>query len=241
MTYNVHGGVGVDRRLDLDRIAAVIAREAPDLVALQELDVNRARSGGIDQAQAIAERLGMNVHFGVAFRVAEEQYGDAVLSALPMRLVRAGPLPKPQRVPGLELRGALWVALGLPGGGELQAINTHLGLVPLEQKGQVDALLGPDWTGHADFARGPGLLFGDFNATVRYAAYRKLAARFSDLQRGHAATPVATFPSRTPMLRIDHMFGCGRVKALDVWAPNHVAARVASDHLPLVADLEVEV
>ena len=239
MTYNVHGCVGVDRRLDLDRIAAVIAREAPDLVALQELDVGRARSGGVDQAQAIATRLGMNSHFHAAFRVAEEEYGDALLSALPLRLVRAGPLPKPAGVPRLERRGALWAALELPGGGQLQAVNTHLGLVPLEQRGQVDALLGPEWTGAEAFARGPSILLGDFNATSRYAAYRRLAARHRDLQRAFAAEPARTFPGRLPMLRIDHVFAAGAVTAVECWVPNTAAARSASDHLPLVMDVDV--
>ena len=239
MTYNVHACVGVDRKLDVGRIAAVIAREAPDLVALQELDVGRMRSGGVDQARAIAQRLGMNSHFHAAFRVAEEEYGDALLSALPLRLVRAGPLPKPAGVPRLERRGALWAALSLPGGGELQAVNTHLGLVPLEQRGQIDALLGPDWTGAGEFARGPSILLGDFNATSRYAAYRRLAARHRDLQRAFAAQPVRTFPARLPMLRIDHVFAAGEVRATECWVPNTAAARLASDHLPLVMDLEV--
>ena len=239
MTYNVHGGVGGDRRLDLDRVAAVIAREEPDLVALQELDVGRARSGGVDQARAIAGRLGMNSHFHAAFRVAEEEYGDALLSPLPMRLVHAGPLPKPAGVPRLERRGAQWVELALPGGGTLQAVNTHLGLVPLEQRGQVDALLGPDWCGHPRFREGPSILLGDFNATSRYAAYRRLSAEMRDLQRAFKAEPVRTFPARLPMLRIDHVFATGAVHPVEAWSPNTATARAASDHLPLVVDLEV--
>lgn len=238
MTYNVHGCVGADRRLDVGRIVEVIARETPDIVALQELDVGRARSDGVDQAHAIAERVGMRHHFNAAFRVAEEQYGDAILSRLPMRLVRSGPLPRPPRATVLELRGALWVEVEV-GGVAVQIINTHLGLVPLEQKGQVDALLGPQWAGAADFRRGPALLLGDFNAASRYAAYRRLAGAFADLQRALPGPTVPTFPARLPMIRIDHLFGAGAVRARDVWAPNHWLARIASDHLPLVAQVEV--
>lgn len=240
MTYNVHGGVGVDRKLDLDRIAAVIRREKPDVVALQELDVGRMRSGGVDQARDIAGRLGMASHFHAAFRVQEEEYGDALLSPLPMRLVKAGALPRPVGSPRvIERRGAQWVAVTLPDGGELQVINTHLGLVPLEQRGQIDALLGPEWTGDPAFRQGPSILLGDFNATSRYAAYRRLAATFADVQRAFPAEPVRTFPARLPMLRIDHLFTAGPVTALDAWAPNTALARIASDHLPLVADVEV--
>ena len=126
LTYNVHGCRGTDGRLSPERIAAVIAEARPDVVALQELDAGRARSGGLDQAHAIARGLGMRFHFRAALHVEEERYGDAVLSALPLRLVKAGPLPGQ---PSLEPRGALWVSVDLGGGTELQVVNTHLGLL----------------------------------------------------------------------------------------------------------------
>jgi endonuclease/exonuclease/phosphatase family metal-dependent hydrolase len=78
LTYNVHRCVGVDRRLDVGRIAAVIAEHEPDVVCLQELDVGRARTGMVDQAGAIAERLAMSFHFHAAMKVETEQYGDAI-------------------------------------------------------------------------------------------------------------------------------------------------------------------
>jgi endonuclease/exonuclease/phosphatase family metal-dependent hydrolase len=59
----------------------VIAESRPDVVALQELDVGRARTQGIDQAHAIAEMLGMAFHFNAALQVEEELYGDAVLTS----------------------------------------------------------------------------------------------------------------------------------------------------------------
>src|ERR1700742_4797708 len=93
MTYNVHSCRGVDGRLDVGRVAAVIAQSRPDIVALQELDLHRPRTNRVDQAHAIAERLGMAFHFNAALRVEEEAYGDAVLTALPMRMVKHGPLP----------------------------------------------------------------------------------------------------------------------------------------------------
>jgi endonuclease/exonuclease/phosphatase family metal-dependent hydrolase len=243
MTYNVHSCVGVDKRLDVARVAAVIAQSKPDIVALQELDVCRNRTGGIDQAHAIASRLGMAFHFNCAMRVEEEQYGDAILTALPVRLVRSGRLPTLPRVRGLEPRGALWVAVEVEPGVELQVINTHLGLVPLEQRGQAAALLGRDWLGHPD-CRDPTILIGDFNATSRYAAYKVLADRLKDGQRelvrtGRRARTLRTFPSRFPVLRIDHLFVSPGVEMLDVHAPGGPLPRAASDHLPLVADLKV--
>ena len=96
MTYNVHACKGRDGVISPRRIAGVIASAAPDVVALQELDVGRARSGKLDQAELIARELGMRFHFSPAMRVLEEAYGDAILTALPMRLVKAGALPGDQ-------------------------------------------------------------------------------------------------------------------------------------------------
>ena len=245
MTYNVHSCVGVDDRLDVARIAAVIAQSKPDIVALQELDVGRMRTGGVDQAHAIAGRLGMAFHFNCAMTVAEEQYGDAILTALPMRLVKTGPLPTLPRLRGLEPRGALWAAVEIAPGVEVQVVNTHLGLVPLEQKAQAASLMGPRWLGDKTCAE-PRILIGDFNATSRYACYGQLTGRLRDAQRalqqqqGRAGRAIPTFPSRFPVLRIDHVFVSEGIEVLDVRVPDGPQARAASDHLPLVVDIRLK-
>ena len=75
----------------------------------------------------------MAFHFNAALKVEEEQFGDAILTALPERLVKAGPLPGHPRFPQLEPRGAIWVEI-TTSAGVLSVINTHLGLVPREQR-----------------------------------------------------------------------------------------------------------
>ncbi len=240
MTYNVHRCVGVDGALDITRIAGVIARERPDIVALQELDVGRARTGGVDQAHAIASELGMHFHFHAAFNIAEEQYGDAILSTVPLTVRRAGLLPTSPSVRGLEPRGALWVALELEDC-ELQVFNTHLGLLPHEQRAQADALLTRDWLAHPD-CTDPALLVGDFNATAQHSTYRRFAARLEDAQTRvrRMGRRLRTFPSRMPLLRIDHVFVSRSVRVTAVHVPRHPLARIASDHLPLVVDFRVD-
>lgn len=235
VTYNVHRCLGVDGRLDVGRVAAVLAALEPDIVGLQELDVGRARSGGVDQAHEIARRLDMACHFNAALKVEEEQYGDAILTSHPERLVRAGPLPSvPSRIP-LEPRGAIWVAVDIEGA-ELQVLNTHLGLVPREQRRQAAALAGPDWLG-ALGRTSPAVLIGDFNATAGSVVYRTLAAKLRDGRRQAARwRTIATFPSAFPLLPIDHMFVSADVKVQAMHAPYDAATRVASDHLPLVMD-----
>ncbi|HLU39851.1 MAG TPA: endonuclease/exonuclease/phosphatase family protein, partial [Planctomycetota bacterium] len=107
MTYNVHRCIGMDFRHDPERIARVIVEHDPDIVALQELDAHRPRSGRHKQAESIAEVLGMKHHFHPAFQVQDELYGDALLTHHPMELIKAGELPEAWSVIWNEKRGAL--------------------------------------------------------------------------------------------------------------------------------------
>jgi endonuclease/exonuclease/phosphatase family metal-dependent hydrolase len=236
MTYNVHRCRGLDRQWSPERIAEVIAEARPDVVALQELDVGRARSGSVDQAEMIARALGMDVQFFPVLRIMEELYGDAILSRLPSRLIKAGGLPALRGVPGLEPRGALWSSIRA-GAIEVQVINTHLGLLARERAKQVTVLLGPEWLGHPDCRR-PVILAGDFNATSRSRSYRRLAARFTDAQLAPGTSrPRATFPARYPALRIDHVFVDPAIEVLAAQTVRTPLALIASDHLPVVVHL----
>lgn len=238
LTYNVHRCVGTDRRLDVGRVAEVIARLSPDIVALQELDVGRARTGGVDQAEEIAHRLKMAFHFHPALKVEEELYGDAILTAYPERLIRTGPLPGHPGIPQLEPRGALLLAVRI-GDQEVNILNTHLGLVPKEQQIQARALAGPDWLGHPDL-KGPTILLGDFNATATSVVYRTLTANLEPARRlAPNQTATATFPSALPVLRIDHIFVSSEIVVEKVAAPFEPLTRAASDHLPLLMDFSL--
>lgn len=238
MTYNVHGCVGMDGKINAERIARVIARARPDVVALQELDVGRARSFGMDQAHLIARYLEMEFHFHPAMHLEEERYGDAILTHLPQRLVKAGALPGLADRPHLEPRGVLWVAVDLHGT-EIQIINTHLGLGPRERTAQIEALLGSEWLANEQF-KAPAILCGDFNASPSSTACRRLAARLSDAQAGvKGHRPQCTFPSRFPGMRIDHIFISPGLEVACIEIPNSDLARIASDHLPLLAEIRI--
>ena len=238
VTYNVHRCVGNDRKLDVGRVAAVLAALNPDIVALQELDVGRRRTGHVDQAHEIAERLKMISHFHPALQVEGERYGDAILTALPERLVKVGPLPGHPAIPQLEPRGALWVEVEVEGR-PLQVINTHLGLVQREQQIQATHLAGRAWLEHAA-CQWPAILLGDFNATASSLVYRTLTARLQPARRlARKKSPSSTFPSPLPVLRIDHLFVSPGIEVQEVFAPYDPLCRVASDHLPLVMDFEL--
>lgn len=235
LTYNIRRCLGTDGRLAPKRIAEVIAASGADIVALQEVDVGRRRSFHVDQAALLGELLGMQAHFHPALEFKEERYGDAILTRLPSRLVKAGLLPFPR---GAEPRGALWVRLhhdGMP----LDVINTHLGLRPGERRLQVDAMLGAEWLGHA--AGHPALLLaGDFNALPGGRSHRRLAAALTDARAAASGGRRATFPAALPLWALDHIFAGAAIHILSLEAVTTPPARTASDHLPLLASFTLK-
>lgn len=237
MTYNVHGCRGRDRQWSPQRIADVIAPFKPDIVALQELDVGRARSGRIDQAALIAAALGMRAQFHPALQVMEERYGDAILTALPCRTIKAGPLPGLPGTRYFEPRGAIWSAIDV-GGVELDVINTHLGLLSRERRVQIDCLLGPGWIDHPR-RKHPVVLIGDLNIRPRSRNYRQLAAALRDAHRENRQRGQPTFPSRFPALRLDYAFVGPGISVRCAEIVRTPLARIASDHLPVIFDIEV--
>lgn len=227
LTYNVHSCRGRGGRPDPLRIADVIASAEPDVIALQELDVGRVRTGGVDQAHMIAQHLRVSAHFHPALHVEEEKYGDAILTAMPSRLIKAAQLPSFG-----EPRGAIWVEVAF-GSIRLQVVNTHFGLWRRERMLQARTLAGDEWLGSADCAAHPAVLAGDFNAVPRSRAYGILADGLSK----HVLTiPArATFPARFPLLRLDHVFTNQRAEIVRYDVIDTPLARAASDHLPLLA------
>ncbi|MGZ6909423.1 MAG: endonuclease/exonuclease/phosphatase family protein [Acidimicrobiia bacterium] len=234
LTYNVHSCVGIDGRISPERIARVIARQDPDIVALQEVDVGRTRTGGIDQAREIAAALEMELEFHPTISVAEERFGDAVLSRHPLRPVRAGMLPGI----GLEPRGAMWVDVDVPDGAGVRTVpvlNTHLSLHPVERLLAARALLGGDWLGAVP---GDAVLCGDFNALSWFPSMALLRRHLRDAQTGlDGHRPRSTWFGRYPIGRIDHVLVDPSWTVVHADVPDDTLARVASDHRPLVVDL----
>ena len=238
MTYNIHSCINMDGKISPKRIAKVIAHYDPDIVCLQELDVRKMRTGSVDQAHFIGRELDMDFHFAPAVKIQEEQYGNAVLTRFPMQLVHAGRLPGIPNRSDLEPRGALWVEIEVDGK-KIQIFNTHFGLREQEGINQVNALLGKEWLGHPD-RLDPAILCGDFNALPRSRVCTKLRRKFIDAQwvlNDHR--PQRTFFGRFPVGRIDHIFVSPRVEVQGIEVPRTALTRIASDHLPLIAEIKL--
>ncbi|MBI5642814.1 MAG: endonuclease/exonuclease/phosphatase family protein [Deltaproteobacteria bacterium] len=238
MTYNVHSCIGSDGIVSPYRIADIIAHYEPDVVALQELDANKSRTNHIHQAREIADYLEMNFHFHPSMEVEDEKYGIAVLSRYPLKLMRAGALPTFKWMRYLEARGALWACVDF-NGRAIQIINTHLGLHWREKRLQVSALLGSEWTAHAN-CRPPVIMCGDMNALPCSSGYRRITKFLRDAQVALKGTkPLSTFPSRYPIARIDHIFTSPEFKVRSVDVPRTHLTSAASDHLPLIAEVSI--
>ena len=222
LTYNVHSCRGLGGLPDPARIADVIAAAEPDIIALQELDVGRMRTGGIDQAHAIARHLRMDAHFHPALHVEEEKYGDAILTALPSRLVKAGPFPSLG-----EPRGAIWVEVEV-GDQKIQVVNTHFGLRRRERMIQAATLAGEEWLGNPACLSQPAVLAGDFNALPWSGVLDEL----SEAVGATGAQWIGTFPAWSPVkLPIDQVRVSGGLQIVSL----KTGPFVGSIHLPLVA------
>ncbi len=252
-TYNVHACVGTDGQRSESRIAEVIASLDADIIGLQELDLNRRRSAGIDQAGLIAEQLGWTRHFHPAMSRAEEQYGDAILSRHPMTLLQAAPLPSDAPFYCRETRAALWVDVETPLG-RIHVFNTHFGLGRLERLAQARLLIGPEWLGRVP-TNEPLIALGDFNSRPGSAAHRAIADRLRDARSFFDPQPaLRSFPTlsglsrlvstavprlRGPQLAIDHIFLNEHLQATGIEVVMNSKTRLASDHFPVVAEIRL--
>lgn len=237
MTYNVHSCRGMDGRISHERIADVIERYDPDVVALQELDLGRHRSGGVDQTRAIAEQVDMESHFHPALRIAEEEYGDAILSKHSLKVRHAGDLPSPPRKFIDETRGALWVSV-LIGEREIQVINTHFGLGRTERRLQAEALLGEEWLGAALASSTPVIVCGDFNSPNGGVVHGMFTSRLRDAQlSAPSARTRRTFATTFPFICLDYVFLSDGIDVVAAEVPRTPLTRAASDHFPLIVDL----
>jgi endonuclease/exonuclease/phosphatase family metal-dependent hydrolase len=237
MTYNVHGCRGMDGRISPARIARIIEQYQPDLIALQELDFGRVRSERHDQPNLIAAALGMNVQFCPTVIDKNEQYGHALLSRWPMKTIQTAIFNGSIHRRHIEPRGALWVRVEI-NGMSVNLLNTHFGLRRNERIEQANELLTQNWIGKIGDDE-PLILCGDFNMLPGSRPYRAIAQRLCDVQsKANKFRPLNTYSTLHPLTRIDHIFVSQHFIVEKILVPRNDLTRVASDHLPLIADLK---
>ena len=227
-SYNIHRGVGLDGRLDLARIADVIAETGADVIGLQEvirLDGHHEE----DQAAFLAARLGMNLVMGETRMHGSGTYGNAVLTRLPVHSSARCDLSWRTREP----RGCLRVDVGL-GDATLHVFNCHLGLNLRERRRQLDLLAGFIAASHE--LPGPRVLMGDFNEWHFGPITRGLRREFTSPMRRLRRTHPAWFP----LFKLDRIYWDMELEGRAFQVHRSRLARKASDHLPVICTLRLK-
>ncbi len=219
-TWNIHMGIGLDGKRNLQRTAQVILQIQPDLIGLQEVDNHIDQNG--NDLQTLNNLTGMEVVAGPTMQRTTGDYGNALLTRLPVLKVERYDISVNKK---REPRGLLIVHLAWHGE-RLQVAVTHLGLRAGERRAQVRQLI--DCLSAAD--RAPLILMGDFNEWLFWGRPRRWLQRH--FQRIDSP---ATFPSRWPLFSLDHIFAEPSDRLREKRVVKTGLARQASDHLPLTA------
>ena len=227
-SYNIHRGVGLDRRRNLSRIADVIAETGADVVGLQEV-IREEGHAHADQAAFLARRLGMELVMGETRAHGAGTYGNAVLSRLPVVGSARCDLSWGAREP----RGCLRVDVAVRGAA-LHVFNCHLGLNLIERRRQLGLLGGFIAVSHQ--LPGPRILMGDFNEWHFGPITRGLRREFSSPMRRMRRT----HPSWFPLFKLDRIYWDVALEGRAFHVHRSRLARVASDHLPVICTLIVK-
>jgi endonuclease/exonuclease/phosphatase family metal-dependent hydrolase len=230
MTYNIHVGVGMDKKLDLQRIADVINREHPDLVGLQEVDRGVKRTEGKDEIAELAKLLRMDYAFAHNLDYQGGQYGVAILSRF---LIQKIDHQKYENKREAERRGMIRVEVEVEGR-TVNFVTTHLDYQDTDGRlFETEQLLK-----FLEGVRGPLIVVGDLNDEPAGSAYKLMLTRFDDAwMKSRAKGDGLSYPADKPVKRIDYIFCRGNesVRAKKAWVVN----TLASDHIPVVAELEL--
>ncbi|MFG6114844.1 endonuclease/exonuclease/phosphatase family protein [Halobacillus sp. MO56] len=241
MSYNIHAGIGSDGVYDTERIAQVIEDSEAEVVALQEVDVHwGARSNYDDILADLAERLDMHSFIAPIYDMdpyvegdPRRKFGVAILSKYPIvqatnhditRLSTQNATPEPAPAPGfaeaiINVKGAL-----------VPFYSTHL-----DYRGDptVRIMQVEDMLNIFDEQEGEKVLLGDMNATPDAPELSPLFERFTDAWSVVSDEPGYTYSALSPRKRIDYIFASDSIEVKHA----EVIDTLASDHLPVVADL----
>lgn len=231
-TYNVHKCRGLDGRVRPGRIVQVLNKIDADIVALQEVVCVDGKTREGQQGRYIAEELGYHAELGENRRHNGGAYGNVLLSRFPIYHARNYDLS----VRGRERRGCLRADICLDDGSWLHVFNLHLGTSIFERRKQARQLFGQQILTDKELP-GNKIILGDFNEWTRGLASRLLHSHFKSADIRTRLGRAQTYPGVFPLLYLDHVYFDQTLKLEGIGVHRSRTALIASDHLPLVADL----
>jgi endonuclease/exonuclease/phosphatase family metal-dependent hydrolase len=218
----------------VERIARVLEKIEPDIVALQEVVSHEGSSIEHHQAGFLAERLGYFFAIGETRKHRGGVYGNVTLSRWKFDLIRQIDLT----VIGREERGVLRTDIRV-GHHLLHVFNVHLGTAHRERRTQAQRLMDADLLRAVDIS-GPRIVLGDFNDWTHGSVTRTLSSefRFSDIA-AHLPRK-RSYPAILPLVHLDHIYCDYHLEIAGAAFQRDRLSLIASDHLPLMADLKIE-
>jgi len=228
-TYNIHRCRGLDGRTRPERIVGVLKAVDADVVALQEVVGAGPHGGG--QAEELGAALGMGWIMSSARLLRGHQFGNMVLSRYPITQHVEHDLSWKT----CEARRLQRVDVSVDGS-TLHVYNVHLGTALLERRHQAARLASIVTDRHVN---GPKLVLGDFNEWMKGLVTSTLSARLNSVDLRDFLKHRRTYPGVFPLLHLDHIYYAGHLEIVGVELPRTRLSLVASDHLPLVADIRV--
>lgn len=229
-TYNIHRSRGLDGRTRPDRIAEVLAGIRADVVALQEVVGAGPNDSG--HAEVIGAALGMGWVMASARHLRGHLFGNVVLSRYPVREHKQYDLSWKTCEPRCCQRVDLDVD-----GMRLHLYNVHLGTAFLERRFQAQRLAAIVSDKRIST---PKVVLGDFNEWMRGLATTLLSERLQAIDLRTHLRRRRTYPGIFPILHLDHIYYEGDVEVQRLELPRTRLTLLASDHLPLVAELRVK-
>lgn len=226
VTYNIHKARGIDGRTSIKRIGDVLADLKGDIIALQEVfSTCDARSG---QIETLASELDMHWAFACTRHRRGVPYGNAILTRWPIVEWHDMDISWSRR----ERRGCIRADLKTPRG-TLHVFNIHMGTSYFERRHQVRNFLSAKQL--AENLSGPRVLVGDFNEWIRGLTTRMLSEKFESLNLELHVAKRRSYPGFLPLLHLDHIYFERPLHVEKAELIRTRLARIASDHLPLVA------
>ncbi|MEJ2086706.1 MAG: endonuclease/exonuclease/phosphatase family protein [Acidobacteriota bacterium] len=242
-TYNIHRAIGVDRRFRPQRVARILDDHQADIILLQEVDEGAPRSRELNLAKELASALGMSYYaLGHNVSLRKGWYGNATLSRFPILRERNIDLTIGRRKRRGCQHTSIEVETEAGASHRLEVFNLHLGLSARERQKQAGLLARSEEMSELS-PEVSCILGGDFNdwrSLLRAVIIEGLGFDCaSDRRTRNGPKAIKTYPAISPRGGLDRIYYRGSIRLLSAYRCRHRAAKVASDHLPLIAEFEI--
>ena len=217
-SYNIRKAIGLDWRRDGDRIADVLFEMNADVVVVQEADKRVGARAGVLPLSRLERELDYELANLSVRPQSHGWHGNAILFRNTLRVEETQRID----IPTIEPRGVVSASFRDP---QFEILGVHLGLTPGMRRRQMQAL-----ATHIEGRSHPVIIAGDFNE------WKKDAGVFGP--SAEMVLPGLSFHASRPTAALDRFVLAGTTRYVSSHVHKSELARRASDHLPIVLDID---